>query len=77
MCDKTRFEIKTMKIKMKHEETVKEDQATENKFSHTVFENVQKGSYIDFRCLPWKIKIEMTTDMLKFKGKNQLRYSKI
>ena len=75
-CDK-RFEIKTMKIEMKHDETVKEDQATENKFGQTVFESVQKGNYIDLRCLPWKIKIKLTMEMLKFKGKNQLRYKRI
>jgi hypothetical protein len=72
-CNTTLSNIKRLHFKMHHEATVIEKQTKVTKLilSLTKFENMDNRTVIDLRCLPWKIKLNLTIEMLKFKGNIQ------
>ena len=76
-ADSTIFYMKMMKLQIKDKSIFAEDEAREVKFSQTLFTNLKTNvGDIDLRCLPWKMTVELTLEMLKFKGKNNLDNSK-
>ena len=73
-CNSTIAKIKSIQLEMKHDAIVILSEATVKNhsptvFFPTVFENFKHKNQIDFRCLPWKIRLDMRVELLKFKGK--------
>ena len=67
-CNTTISDIKSVHLKMHHEAIFLKKQTKVTKLSLTEFENMKNKPVIDLRCLPWKIKLNLTVEMLKFKG---------
>ena len=71
-CNSTIAKIKSIKLQMKHEVIVSETTVSTLSpfgFFPTMFDNFKEKNQINLRCLPWKIRLNMTVEMLKFKGK--------
>jgi hypothetical protein len=73
-CNSTIAKIKSIQVEMKHDATVVQSEATvRNKsptvFFPTVFDDFKHKNQIDLQCLPWKMRLDMRVEMLKFKGK--------
>ena len=72
-CNSKITKIKSIQLEMKHGAIVIVSEATVSnptRFFSTVFNNFKQKNQIDLRCLPWKIRLYMRVEMLKFKGKN-------
>ena len=75
LTDPTVFEMKTQKLQMTaiNRNIGAKDETRKSKFSPTVFTNLNTNvGDIDLRCLPWKMTVGLTMEMLKFKGKTNL-----
>jgi hypothetical protein len=67
-CNTTMYNITSMKLKMHHKAISMESQTRASKLIPTRFEFLQNKNVIDLRCLPWKLSLNLTIKMLKFKG---------
>ena len=67
-CNTTLSNNKSVHLKMHHASTFMEKQKTVMKLILTQFEITKNRTVIDLRCLPWKVKLNLTIAMLKFKG---------
>ena len=76
-CDFKKFDVKLMKLKIRSKELVREDQAIEKNFRPTQFSNITNEDDVDLRCLPLKVELELTLEMLKFKGKTLVMHPTI
>ena len=67
-CNFTIVTMKSMKLEIKHKGVVQKYLAKVNKFSPTVFSNLSIMNGVYLRRLPWRVKLDLTLEMLKFKG---------